>query len=87
MIYEDEMKLLIEIFPTSSILAKTHRHLLSRRLVERLDFKCDDDIRQGEILKERLGEQDMLLSEVMMKDFADSRRITNAYHASEKGNV
>jgi hypothetical protein len=81
------VSLLIDIFQSGSILAKTHRQLLSHRLLKKLDFECDEDIRRGEILKARLGDRDMQLSEVMMKDFADSRRIANSYHNGTKSNV
>ena len=82
-----EIKLLLEIFPSGSVFAKSHRQMLSERLIKKLDYECDDDIRHVEILKERLGEQEMSLSEIMMKDFADSRRITNSYHSKSKSSV
>ena len=80
---DGEIKLLLEIFPTFSVFAKSYRQLLANNLLARLDFECDDNVRHVEILKQELGEQEMLLSEIMMKDFADSRRITNSFQTRQ----
>ncbi|KAJ3357164.1 Anaphase-promoting complex subunit 2, partial [Kappamyces sp. JEL0680] len=78
---EEDIKSLLNVFASLSVYAKEYQVLLAEELVNLAGFSTDTQIRNVEILKERLGDQEMAHAHVMLKDVADSRRIAN-HHAS-----
>jgi hypothetical protein len=64
---------------TSDAFAREYQTLLANELVGITHFNIDDQIRNVEVLKEKLGELEMSHSAVMLKDVTDSRRIASQY--------
>lgn len=76
----DITSLLMNIYGSKEIFVNEYRSLLAERLLALEDFTIDKELRQHELLKLRFGEDHMQKCEVMLKDMADSKRISARIH-------
>lgn len=53
--------------------------MLDERLLNRLNFSYDNELKNIELLKLRFGEQSMHHCVVMLRDIKDSERINNEF--------
>lgn len=72
--------LLLAIVSDHSVFGKEYQVSLSRFLCENLTFDVDRKAYELEVLKTLFGEVNMNAAQVMLKDVADSRRISLLFH-------
>ena len=80
----DIMSMLVDIYGTKELFVNEYRTLLADRLLTKLDFDTEKEVRYLELLKLRFGESQLHFCEVMLKDVADSKRINTNIHNREK---
>eukprot|EP00040_Diaphanoeca_grandis_P029050 m.169123 g.169123 ORF g.169123 m.169123 type:complete len:767 (-) comp31552_c0_seq6:254-2554(-) len=73
----DVTSLLINIYGSKELFVNEYRNLLADRLLALSDYNIDKEARYLELLKLRFGEESMSQCDVMLKDIADSKRITS----------
>lgn len=71
----DVVSLLVDVFGSRDLFVAEYRSLLAARLLGRVGFEAEGEVRTLELLKLRFGEAPFHAAEVMLKDIADSRRI------------
>lgn len=73
----DVLALLVSICGSPETFVSEYRSILASRLVQKSidgDDECDAELRTVELMKIRFGEKNLKACEVMLKDFADSKR-------------
>jgi anaphase-promoting complex subunit 2 len=71
----DVVSMLVNIYGSKELFVTEYRSMLADRLLAKMDFDCDRELRTLELLKVRFGEQALHPAEVMLRDLADSKRI------------
>ncbi|KAL4524661.1 hypothetical protein Ndes2526A_g06776 [Nannochloris sp. 'desiccata'] len=71
----DVVSMLVNIYGSKEMFVAEYRSMLADRLLAKMDFDCDRELRTLELLKVRFGEQALHPAEVMLRDVADSKRI------------
>ena len=71
----DTMSLLTDIYGTKELFLSAYRSMLAERLIHKLDFDCDKELKTLELLKIRFGEAALQTAEIMMRDVNDSKRL------------
>lgn len=79
---ENDIEAILDIFPNRTAFVKEFQAMLSEELTQLTNFDVDDQMRNVEILKSRFGDSEMAKAHVMMKDVADSRRISS-HHSTQ----
>lgn len=81
---KDVVQLLVDIFGGSEPFVAEFKLLLGERLLAlaRADYNVDAEIRNCELLKLRFGEAALHECEIMLRDVADSKRITKHFHSA-----
>ncbi|KAI8902062.1 hypothetical protein BC833DRAFT_574927 [Globomyces pollinis-pini] len=77
----EDIKVLLSIFPAKSGFAKEYQVVLCEELMELQTFSLEEQVRHVEILKVLFGETEMSEAFVMLKDMEDSRRIHNHFRS------
>ena len=78
----NDIEAILDIFPNRAAFVKEFQAMLSEELTQLTNFDVDDQMRNVEILKSRFGDSEMAKAHVMMKDVADSRRISS-HHSTQ----
>jgi anaphase-promoting complex subunit 2 len=71
----DVTSMLITIYGSKELFVTEYQALLAERLLALPDYNMDAERKHLELLKLRFGEEQMQQCEVMLKDFADSKRV------------
>ena len=71
----DVVSMLVNIYGSKELFVSEYKSMLADRLLAKIDFDCDRELRTLELLKVRFGEQALHAAEVMLRDLADSKRI------------
>lgn len=66
---------LVNIYGSKELFVTEYRSMLADRLLSKIDFDCDRELRTLELLKVRFGEAALHAAEVMIRDLGDSKRI------------
>jgi anaphase-promoting complex subunit 2 len=74
----DTMSLLTDIYGTKELFLSAYRSMLAERLIHKLDFECDKELKTLELLKIRFGEGALQNAEIMMRDVNESKRLNAA---------
>ena len=80
--------MLVNIYGSKKIFVNEYRSMLSNRLLTRLSYETEKEIRYLEMLKLRFGEMrddSLVQCEVMLKDITDSKRINSHLHSEDSG--
>jgi anaphase-promoting complex subunit 2 len=80
----DVIALLIQMLGNKENLMNEYRSVLATKLLSKGDFDVDFEIRVHELLKLRFGEKSLHACDVMLKDVADSKRLSSALLAKSK---
>ncbi|CAI5528325.1 unnamed protein product [Closterium sp. Naga37s-1] len=78
----DIVRVLAGVFGSREVLLGEYRGMLAERLVGRMGYDTDRDVRTLELLKLRFGESNLHACEVMLRDMADSKRINGNVKAA-----
>ncbi|KAL6625032.1 hypothetical protein U3516DRAFT_624402 [Neocallimastix sp. 'constans'] len=76
----DIVSTLLNIYDSKDMLIKEFQELLASRLLALKSYDLNRELRNLELLKLRLGENNLQLCEVMIKDISSSRRIDYNIH-------
>jgi len=79
---QDIFGMLISIYGTKELFLSEYRAILSEKLLGKKDYDTEREVRTVELLKLRFGDSSLHSCEVMLKDFADSRRFNHNLHTS-----
>ncbi|CAG9840451.1 unnamed protein product [Diabrotica balteata] len=72
----DIISMLVNVYGSKELFVNEYRTLLANRLLTQSTFDTEKEIRYLELLKLRFGDSQLHYCEVMLKDVADSKRIT-----------
>jgi len=72
----DVFSMLINLYGNRESFVSEYRNMLADRLLSLRDYETTAEIRLIELLKLRFGEQTLQNCEIMLKDMADSKRLT-----------
>ena len=76
--------MLVNIYGSKELFANEYRTQLAERLLSRLDYNTESEVKYLELLKLSFGESQLNLCEVMLKDITDSKRINSNIKDREK---
>ncbi|KAI9595592.1 hypothetical protein BDF19DRAFT_440956 [Syncephalis fuscata] len=79
----DAISMLISIYKTRDVFVKAFQAMFAERLLAIDDYDTEKEIRNLEMLKLRFGETNLQSCEVMIKDFADSKRFEQYLHQDQ----
>ncbi|DBA88589.1 hypothetical protein WJX77_003031 [Trebouxia sp. C0004] len=77
----DIISMLVGIYGSKELFITEYRAMLSDKLLSKIDYNCDREIRTLELLKLRFGDANLHNCEVMLKDIADSKRMNSSIRA------
>ncbi|KAK9838770.1 hypothetical protein WJX74_003024 [Apatococcus lobatus] len=72
---QDVISMLVGIYGSKELFINEYRVMLADKLLAKMDYDCDREIRTLELLKIRFGDSNMHNCEIMLKDLADSKRL------------
>ncbi|QDZ24626.1 subunit 2 of anaphase-promoting complex [Chloropicon primus] len=78
---KDIVAALIDVLGNKEYFIKEYKMILAERLLSKVDDDIDDETRILELLKLRFGANSLRDCEIMLKDMADSKRITSNIRA------
>lgn len=78
---QDMVSALIDILGNKEYFIKEYKMVLAERLLSKVDDDIDDETKILELLKIRFGANSLRDCEIMLKDIADSKRITGSIKA------
>ncbi|KAF8103771.1 hypothetical protein N665_0185s0043 [Sinapis alba] len=82
----DILGMLVDIIGSKEQLVNEYRVMLAEKLLNKIDYDIDTEIRTVELLKIHFGEASMQRCEIMLNDLIDSKRVnTNIKKASQTG--
>ncbi|EGD78910.1 hypothetical protein PTSG_01885 [Salpingoeca rosetta] len=73
------LDLLTSIYGSKELLVEEYAHMLAENMLQCKGFDIDEEIRTTEVLRARFGEEYLRKCAVMIKDFANSRRLHTAF--------
>jgi anaphase-promoting complex subunit 2 len=76
----DVLSILVNIYGSKALFVTEFRSMLADKLLTASDYETDREVRNLELLKKRFGESALSSCEVMLKDIAESRRVTRSIH-------
>ena len=74
----DVLSILVNIYGSKALFVNEFRSMLADKLLNASDYETDREVRNLELLKKRFGETALSSCEVMLRDIAESRRVTRA---------
>ena len=74
----DVLSILVNIYGSKALFVNEFRSMLADKLLTASDYETDREVRNLELLKKRFGEAALSSCEVMLRDIAESRRVTRA---------
>ncbi|CAH2079994.1 unnamed protein product [Thlaspi arvense] len=81
----DILGMLVDIIGSKEQLVNEYRVMLAEKLLNKIDYDIDTEIRTVELLKIHFGEASMQRCEIMLNDLIDSKRVnTNIKKASSQ---
>jgi anaphase-promoting complex subunit 2 len=80
----DILSMLVSIYGSKDLFVNEFRLMLADKLLANLTFDTDQEVHTLELLKLRFGETSMRNCEIMIKDIADSKRVTSNIHNTIK---
>jgi anaphase-promoting complex subunit 2 len=78
----DVLTMLLTVHADTQVFVKEFQKILSERLLLLPDFNAENEIKDLEVLKKVFGENLLSMSEVMLKDVADSKRLDSQFAQS-----
>ena len=81
----DLLSMLVGIYGSNDLFVDEYRLMLADKLLANIDFDTDREVHNLELLKIRFGESSMRQCEIMIKDMADSKRISANIHSTMRG--
>ncbi|KAG5400931.1 hypothetical protein IGI04_015538 [Brassica rapa subsp. trilocularis] len=82
----DILGMLVDIIGSSEQLVNEYRVMLAEKLLNKIDYDIETEIRTVELLKIHFGEASMQRCEIMLNDLIDSKRVnTNIKKTSQTG--
>lgn len=76
----DITSLFVNIYGSKELFVNEYRVLMADRLLEALTYDTDKEFRSVEMLKVLFGEEQLQGCDVMLKDFAESKRVNTRVH-------
>ncbi|RKP25090.1 hypothetical protein SYNPS1DRAFT_16159, partial [Syncephalis pseudoplumigaleata] len=83
----DAISMLISIYKTRDVFVKAFQAMFAERLLTIDDYDTEKEFRNLEMLKLRFGETNLQSCEVMIKDFAESKRFEQYLHQDHEDDV
>ena len=74
----DVLSILVNIYGSKALFVNEFRSMLADKLLNASDYETDKEVRNLELLKKRFGEAALSSCETMLRDIADSKRVTRA---------
>ena len=76
----DVLSILVNIYGSKALFVNEFRAMLADKLLAASDYETDREVRNLELLKKRFGEAALSSCEVMLRDIAESKRVTREIH-------
>ena len=74
----DVLSILVNIYGSKALFVSEFRSMLADKLLTASDYETDREVRNLELLKKRFGEAALSSCEVMLRDIAESKRVTRS---------
>ncbi len=74
----DVLSILVNVYGSKSLFVNEFRSMLADKLLAASGYDCSREVRNLELLKRRFGEAALASCEVMLRDVAESKRVTRS---------